>query len=217
MPLDTAEVSTLARGEHVQILGEVEFPDWICRDPDTRVIAFSADWVWMEVVPELVEALTQGGQGMIHILDIGDLVNPDWRLDNPGLPGSLSIHPGATAEDFVDVLRHKNPALTNEEGWGIIGDFDALILSPWCEVRVFMPDLAFAVLREGAPSRVASVIHKHAWTFDDLLAEVGITWWVNSDHGPGKPSAEDFRAAVSPELVAKIQHNYGARLVSPLE
>jgi hypothetical protein len=74
VPLDVAAVWSLAHDPGVQILGEVEFPDWICRDPDTRVVAFTADVVWMEVVPELVEALTQGGQGMIHILDIGDLV-----------------------------------------------------------------------------------------------------------------------------------------------
>lgn len=181
-----------------------EFPQWILKSRDRRVAGFEVDRVFTEILSRLVEVLAlQPGEELVFL---------DTELrDDPeadGLPArSFRVLSGARGADVLRIIGGQDErfGLGND---AMVGVFDFLIVTPWCEVRGFMPDYGFVAFRDDPPAEVVGIFAPFAWELDDLLEALGSTWWVPTPDQP-LPDFGKLKRSIPAELRAEVEANYG--------
>ena len=180
-----------------------EFPDWCFKSRDTSVIVFEVARVFTDVLPRLVEALNDHPGGELLFLDT-ELEPGTTEVGSPAR--SFRVRSGATSDEVWEILRGDDARF----GLGadsLVGLFDFLIVTPWCEVRGFLPDYALVGFRDHVPHSITRIFEPHAWDLDGLLQAMGAAWWRPTSDQP-VPDMRDIAKAVPADVRARVEHNY---------
>ena len=228
-PLSGADAARLAGSIRLVALDR-EFPDWVFRRQDQRVMALSVDLVPDRVMPILVNAVSEDPESELLYLGVCDVIPTGTSQDDSTWLNSFRVRPGAAWEDVQSMLCGRAPGAGTFEG-SEIGSADFVVVSAWCEVVGFMPDHAFVAFHDDAPASLVAELLTLGVDIEGLLAQVGQAWPLRRKRGPvpkptlvregglvywvtrtPPPTDEELAAGVPWRLRRKIRRNWAQAL-----
>ncbi len=209
-PLSRADLQAFYSRQDGLVLVEREFPDWVFRSGDTHIVAMSADCILDDVLKGLVALLARVPGATLDYIDTNLGVKGGVPSKSRHAPKSFRVASTATWDEVRAVLDGRDIRFADRSS-SVIGIHDFIVVAPWCEIRVFMPDFAFIGIHPSAPAAILEIFAPYAWDVDGLLAEVGLSWWTPDASG-SQPKEQDLRDAVPAALSATIRANYGEAL-----
>lgn len=186
---------------------DASFPDWCFKSTEGLYTAIDIDWLLPDILADLVAIAAESPGGEILFLDT------QLALEVPGrgaLARSFRVPQGTNPDEVVSLVRGGDArfGLGNDT---VVGRFDFLVVSPWCEIRAFLPDYAFVAFRQGVPQTVRRVFAERAWGVEELLEFMGALWW-STTMGSAPRAEGRLREAIPEALRSQVEAKY-SRLI----